>query len=251
MTHKRHPETGEPIEHPVIELESGDTIRIPQAGRPGRKDETTPVKAPYGLQWSADLGQWIAEWGPPGMPPFDYGGTTSPAYMPYRDVMSADVQAEANRLLGRVPTPEELVAFERANIASQMSQAHQSLVSNAASRGLVHSGILRAQQQKLTEAGMGQLQAGVARAQEFPEKARAQILTALASGKPMPEVVYEVQPSGMIPTLLSAGGALVGGAYTGTPQGASAGYAIGRGVGTAIEGGPTYQTAGRPDSRFG
>jgi len=207
-------------------------------------------------QAAVDAGETIAGWFG-----YDSGPRTheqkiaslpgGPGYEPYRVEMAADRIAAAERLLGRIPTPEDLVALERAGIAGQMSQAHQSLVSNAAQRGLVHSGILRAQQQKLTGQGVGQLQAAAAKAQDFPEQARAQILTSLATGKPLPEVTYEQQPSGIIPTLMGLGGAAIGAIAGGGPGGAMAGMAIGQGAGTLAQGGPTYKTAGRPSSSFG
>mgnify|MGYP003643373362 CR=1 FL=1 len=179
------------------------------------------------------------------------GRPGAPGYEPYRIEMSAGRIEAAERLLGRIPTAEDLIALERAGIAGQMSQAHQNLVSNAAQRGLVHSGILRAQQQKLTGQGFGQMQAAAAKAQAFPEQARAQILASLASGKPLPEVTYEQQPSGIIPLMMGGAGAIIGGITTGSPQGAMAGYGVGQAAGTVIEGGPTYHTAGRSRSSFG
>jgi len=203
-------------------------------------------------------GEWLAEkmgfWDPPPRSEAEARAAIpgAPGYEPYRVEMSKDRIDAAERLLGRIPTAEDLIALERAGIAGQMSQTHQNLVSNAAQRGLVHSGILRAQQQKLTGQGVGQLQAAAAKAQAFPEQARAQILASLASGKPLPEVTYEQQPSGIIPLLMGGAGAIIGGIATGgSPAGVTAGYAVGTGAGTVVQGGPTYKTAGRPGSSFG
>ena len=163
---------------------------------------------------------------------------------PYRDEMINVRQRELQRMMGRIPSSDELIEMERANIAGELSGAHQNLVSNAAARGLTHSGILRAQQQKLTAGGFGQMQAARARAENFPESARAQLLTAMATGKPLPEIMYEVQPSGAVPFALSLLGAGIGGAGGG-PAGAGIGMSIGSATGQMVEGGPTYHKAGR------
>ena len=97
---------------------------------------------------------------------------------------------------------------------------------------------------------MGQMQAATAKAQNMPRQARAQILSSLATGKPLPELTFETQPSGIIPLLMGGAGA-VAGAFVGGPQGAMAGYSAGYGAGTVVQGGPEYHTAGRPTSSFG
>ena len=164
---------------------------------------------------------------------------------PYRDEMINVRQQELQRLMGRIPSSDELIEMERANIAGELSGAHQNLVSNAAARGLTHSGILRAQQQKLTAGGFGQMQAARARAENFPESARAQLLTAMATGKPLPEIMYETQPSGAVPFALGLLGAGIGAGVGGGPAGAGIGMGIGQATGQMVEGGPTYHKAGR------
>jgi|TARA_Y100000310_G_scaffold85054_1_gene81923 hypothetical protein len=218
-------------------------------------DPEGEAAAPWYERAAMGVGEWVSEnvlgvdVGPRTQEEYFAATSGAPGFEPYRVEMAKDYYDAAERLLGRIPTAEDLVTLERMGIAGQMSQAHQNLVSNAAQRGLIHSGILRAQQQKLTGQGIGQLQAATAKAQAFPEQARAKILSAMASGKPLPEVVYEVQPSGILPTLFGLGGGAVGG-YAGGPGGAQAGYGLGRGAGTLVEGGPTYESAGRPTSRF-
>ena len=167
------------------------------------------------------------------------------------EAAKARIKAIEAMALGEIPSAGEYAEMQRPGIAGQASQAHQNLVSNAAQRGLIHSGIMRAGQQKITEQAMGQWQAATAQAQNMPRLARAKLLTSLATGKPLPEVTFETQPSGAIPMMLGIAGGIVGAYVGGGPAGASAGYAVGSGAGQIVQGGPTYHTAGRPTSSFG
>jgi len=167
-----------------------------------------------------------------------------------RLAMAKAREERLEEMLGEIPSSEELIALERMRAAGGMSQAHQNLVSNAAQRGLIHSGILRAQQQQLVGAGGAAYQAAIPGAQEFPEKARAQLLTAMAAGKPLPEVMYEYERKSMVPMLLGIAGGGVG-AYAGGPQGAMAGYGFGSGVGTMVSPDkPMYISGGRRRTEF-
>jgi len=174
-----------------------------------------------------------------------------PEQSPWRDQLIDQRTAEAAHLRRQIPSAEALFDVAREGIAMQASQQNQLMVADAARRGLLHSGILRAQKQAMARQTTGMLQGAYSQSQQAPDKMRAAILESLATGAPLPEVITEIPQGGMMPFLFGLGGAIVGGA-AGGPGGAVAGYQLGSGVGQTAQAvqGPRYRSYGGGGSNW-
>ena len=158
------------------------------------------------------------------------GGQVSPEFRtPEQQELIAERQDALRSLLEQTPTAEERFDVARGQLAGEASAANQAMVAGAARRGLLHSGILAAEKARLQRGLTEQATQARLEAERGETADRAAILQAIAADRPLPEVtLFEEDPSqARTGGLLGAGiGAIVGG-----PQGASAGYQIGSGLG--------------------
>jgi len=172
------------------------------------------------------IGSWVEQQVAPS------GDTTETApdfYTPEQRQLIAERQDALKTMLEDMPSADERFEVSKANIGAQVSTGGQGLVSDAARRGLLHSGILAAEKAKLQQGATGALVQARLEAERGATADRAAILDAISRDRPLPEVtVYEEDRSQALPFGLAGAGA---GAVLGGPQGAMAGYQIGSGLG--------------------
>jgi len=180
-----------------------------------------------GAAIGASIGSWAQEYlTEPG------GMVAPPSRTPEQQELIRAREESLKGMLETLPTAEERFEVARGDLAGQASRANQLMVSNAARRGLLHSGILAAEKSRL-QRGLteGATQARIA-AERGESTDRAAILRSIAQGKPLPEVTVMEQDTTSGPMVGGLLGAGVGALATQSPEGALSGYQLGRAIGS-------------------